>query len=192
MSSFLGYRYVYPIQVESETDLRTITSLSLNTLQVGSGNQRWRLSITLEDRKPDSADNGRLYAQLLGKQGQPFNVPMPQLNGQYNAPNLIVRALTTAGNKAVPVFLGNSFTNLRIGHFVSLSGHNKVYQVIGKNGNSSTTAEVVLFPEVAVAQNRNTVVNTNPNIRVIVDPQQELSYFATNAVSPILNLVEYF
>ena len=196
MPSFLNRTYINPVEIGSLDGSITQETRDLNVVKVSTGHQRWELSIGLEPIVGVDANTGNIAQHRLVHSGNntSFDIVMPQTTGYEpkagSGDTLSVAANAAAG--AVSVSVNTSATHLASvlpGHFISFTGHTKVYMIVSKSGGA-----LGLYPRLYKAVTSGTVVSLTPNIKVKYDLAANLAVISESQgeIRPRLEVLEYY
>lgn len=173
MSSFMGMKYVVPIDIESERIAFVGSTLSLRRQIVEPDAQRWLVRVGLQAAHGSNA--GALVAHRFaqGRRGI-FEIAMPQVPGVIVPSGASARlaAAAAAGTTRLRLSIGGAIGDVGAGRFVRIGASPKIYQVKAPLHSAAVAHEINadIFPPLVAPAGAGSAVDFTPSLRARYQP----------------------
>ena len=179
MAEFLG-RYVVDYTPENVMNQTVQESLNLKTIVSGTTAQHFRFNLTLQESIHDYPSEAiRVFAEMAGQEFTTFDFPVPQ--EPVGNQNVTSHGAATVNTENLTV---NQNHNIKVGRFISFSGHNKLYIV-----RRTTLNNITVYPRFVSSVNNMETLNLTPTMKAIYEEPARLSFSGGRAV-PIVRVRE--
>ena len=141
--------------------------LSDNTvIQVSTGSQFYSVALEYSDLLIDEYDKVMNFIAKAKSSNAYLEVLLPQLQNLTFSMNSYLVDNGLHGNQLVLSGITSVVGSLKLNQFIQLSGHPKLYQVIGYNYNIATSKVTLdVYPDLFITTNNTTVNFTTPMFR---------------------------
>lgn len=162
--------FVAPLSVISNDPSFNADTLSLRSLSVSQGVQRWEITANIN---PENNSGNFFLHNIRNGKSNPFYVRMPQVYRPDSAKTPKNRTILTDGviSSGATTFNvdGLSGANLAEGEFVAFSGHDKVYLIIDSGTNG---VGVQVYPAIVdnIADNTQLLYGEQVSLKVKYSP----------------------
>jgi len=189
--SFLGLEFASPARIQaqhSESSDRTRGG-RFSGLRIGTS--WWRIEMRFEPRAFANAETALAVHRNRHGETQPFQFPMPQMSLATGLPDAVTVGAKNAGASTVRIQDGVLNMSIPQGHFITFSGHAKVYQV-QEAVNARGPLDIDIFPALVVDVASGVALSMNPDITCVYERRSggDWTVDNRNVITPFVRVVE--